>query len=57
MYAEKLREDAIRATGLTMTRWTWSDLDDFAPVADHLRRSFLRAAHLPATRAWQDMRA
>jgi hypothetical protein len=57
VYAEKLREDAIRATGLTMTRWTWSDLDDFAPVADHLRRSFLRAAHLPATRAWQDMRA
>lgn len=57
VFAEKLREDAIRATGLTMTRWTWSDLDDFAPIAARLGRNFLRAAHLPATRAWPDMRA
>lgn len=33
VYAEKLREDAIRATGLWVVRWTWAELDDFGAVA------------------------
>jgi hypothetical protein len=38
--AEKRREDAIRAQGLAVVRWTWPDLTDFAPVATTLRRHF-----------------
>lgn len=40
LFAEKLREDAVRAEGLGMVRWVWADLDDFAPVAARLRRTF-----------------
>jgi hypothetical protein len=39
VFAEKVREDALRDEDLGMVRWTWPDLDDFAPVADRLRRS------------------
>jgi hypothetical protein len=38
LWAEKRREDAIRAEGLAVVRWTWADLDAFAPVAERLRR-------------------
>ena len=37
VFAEKIREDAIRATGLTMKRWNWYDLADFAVTAAALR--------------------
>jgi hypothetical protein len=37
VFAEKVREDALRAEGLTVVRWTWADLDAFAPVAARLR--------------------
>jgi hypothetical protein len=40
VFTEKRREDAIRDEDLGMVRWTWSDLDAFAPVADRLRRRF-----------------
>jgi hypothetical protein len=40
VYAEKLREDRLRAQGLAVVRWTWADLDHFAPVADRLRAAF-----------------
>lgn len=40
VFAEKRREDALRAAGLQVVRWTWPDLDDFAPVADLLRRAW-----------------
>jgi hypothetical protein len=40
VYAEKLREDAIRAEGLQMVRWTWRDLDDFGPTAARLPARF-----------------
>jgi hypothetical protein len=43
VFAEKLREDALRATGLIVVRWTWADLDDFAPVAARLRRALHRS--------------
>lgn len=57
LYAEKLREDAMRATDLGMARWGWPDLERFAPVADRLRRTFRPSAHLEDIRAWPDMRA
>jgi hypothetical protein len=37
VFAEKLREDAVRAEGLRVVRWTWPDLDDFGKVAARLR--------------------
>ncbi|MGE3285916.1 MAG: hypothetical protein AB7J32_07405 [Pseudonocardia sp.] len=37
VFAEKLREDALRAEGLAVVRWTWTDLDHFAPVAERIR--------------------
>ncbi|WP_433292758.1 type IV toxin-antitoxin system AbiEi family antitoxin domain-containing protein [Pseudonocardia sp. CA-142604] len=37
---EKRREDALRAEGLAMVRWTWVDLADFTPVATRLRSRF-----------------
>ncbi len=37
VYAEKLREDGIRAESWDVVRWTWADLDGFAPVAARLR--------------------
>jgi hypothetical protein len=39
VYQEKLREDALRAEGLTVIRWTWQDLDHFAPIATRLRNA------------------
>jgi hypothetical protein len=36
VFAEKLREDRMRAQGVTVVRWTWADLDDFAPVVRRL---------------------
>lgn len=40
MFAEKVREDAIRACDLRMARWIWRDIDFFDPVAERLRRFF-----------------
>ncbi len=40
VFEEKLREDALRGQRLTVTRWTWFDLDRFEPVANRLRRGF-----------------
>jgi hypothetical protein len=42
VFAEKLREDALRAAGLAVVRWAWSDLSDFAPVAARLRSALAR---------------
>jgi hypothetical protein len=42
VFREKRREDAIRATGVGMTRWTWSDLGPAAaPALIHRLRSEL----------------
>lgn len=40
-YAEKLREDAIRAQDgvRTVVRWTWHELDEFGGVTDRLRHA------------------
>jgi hypothetical protein len=38
VYAEKLREDAIRAEDWHVVRWTWADLRDFDTVAVRLRK-------------------
>jgi hypothetical protein len=40
--AEKLREDALRAEGLGVVRWTWQDLSCFEPVALRLRQQLER---------------
>lgn len=39
VFREKRREDAVRAEGQAMHRWTWDDLEAFAPVAARLRRT------------------
>ena len=41
---EKVREDAIRDQDLRVVRWTWFELDAFAPVAERLRRAFAELA-------------
>ncbi|MGD9527455.1 hypothetical protein [Pseudonocardia sp.] len=40
---EKRREDAIRAEGWWVVRWTWAELEEFGPVLDRLRRAFSAA--------------
>jgi hypothetical protein len=42
VFAEKLREDALRDEGLQVVRWTWRELDQFATVAERIRRAFER---------------
>ncbi len=49
VFAEKVREDAIRDGGTWMTRWTWSDLDSFTPTAARLARA-LGEAGVPVAR-------
>ncbi|MGE3288653.1 MAG: hypothetical protein AB7J32_21485 [Pseudonocardia sp.] len=44
---EKRREDAIRAEGWWVVRWTWTDLEGFDPVLDRLRRAFSAARGHP----------
>jgi hypothetical protein len=41
---EKLREDAIRDTGMRCVRWIWSDLEDFTQPAARLARAFAARA-------------
>lgn len=38
VFAEKLREDAMRAEGLTVVRWVWKDLAAFDATATRLAR-------------------
>jgi hypothetical protein len=41
VFAEKVREDHIRATDLGMTRWVWRELGPaFGPVAARIRAQF-----------------
>lgn len=40
VFAEKRREDDLRAERLSVIRWTWADLDRFDPVTARLRRGF-----------------
>ncbi|MCE3554895.1 hypothetical protein LWC33_26000 [Pseudonocardia sp. RS11V-5] len=39
VFAEKVREEAIRAASWTVLRWTWGELREFGPVAARLRRA------------------
>jgi hypothetical protein len=43
VFAEKLRDDAIRDAGFRVVRWVWDELDDFSDVAERLRRAFTAA--------------
>jgi predicted transcriptional regulator of viral defense system len=40
VYAEKLREDALRAEDLGVVRWGWDAFTDFAPVAARIHANF-----------------
>ncbi|HVL84089.1 MAG TPA: hypothetical protein VM367_07370 [Pseudonocardia sp.] len=40
VYREKVREDWLRAEGLGVARWGWSDLADFRAAAARIRRAF-----------------
>jgi hypothetical protein len=42
VFREKVREDGLRAAGVRVVRWTWDELDRFAPVAERLRRALTR---------------
>ncbi len=45
LYAEKRREDDLRAMGFTVIRWGWDEAyRDFAPVAARIRSAMRRAA-------------
>jgi hypothetical protein len=57
LHAEKLREDAMRATGLGVVRWGWADLDRFPPIARRLTHSFCSQRGRPDARPWPDLRA
>jgi hypothetical protein len=40
VFAEKVREDAVRALGYGFARWIWDEIDDFAPVAARITAAF-----------------
>jgi hypothetical protein len=40
VFAEKVREDAVRALDYGFARWIWDELDDFAPVAARITQAF-----------------
>jgi hypothetical protein len=40
VYAEKLREDAVRAQDWEVVRWTWADLQNFTDTAARVRDRF-----------------
>ncbi|MBH0122226.1 hypothetical protein ACWDUD_13880 [Rhodococcus sp. NPDC003382] len=42
VFAEKLREDALRDLGLEVVRWTWADLTRFDVVAQRFERAVAR---------------
>jgi hypothetical protein len=44
VFAEKVREDAIRADGREVVRWTWAELSAFDGVARRLRTAFGRGS-------------
>lgn len=50
VFGEKVREDGLRDTGAQMVRWTWSELDDFAPVAARWSRAIERGGAAPRPR-------
>lgn len=44
LFAEKRREDRLRAAGWELVRWIWSDLQDPTALARSVRQAFSRAA-------------
>lgn len=45
VYAEKLREDALRDDGWQIARWGWDDLRTPRVIEDRILRAFARAGH------------
>jgi hypothetical protein len=56
LHAEKVREDAVRATGSGMVRWGWTDIDRFGPIAQRLRSTFRPTPGRTQGRPWPDLR-
>ncbi|MEV5838102.1 hypothetical protein [Nocardia sp. NPDC052112] len=50
--AEKLREDALRALGWIVVRWTWPDLDTPDRWLTRLTRAAAFAHRTPRSGAW-----
>lgn len=50
LYAEKLREDALRDAGWQVVRWGWSELSRPEVIRDRLLRAFARGS--AASTAW-----
>lgn len=44
LYAEKLREDALRDAGWQVVRWIWADLEQPGLLRDRVLRAFARAS-------------
>jgi hypothetical protein len=49
VYAEKIREDALRDRGWQVVRWTWADLERPEVIRDRLLRAFDRTAALASS--------
>ena len=43
IYAEKVREDALRDLGWQVVRWLWRDLNRNGVLRDRVRRAFARS--------------
>ena len=43
IYAEKVREDALRDVGWQVVRWLWRDLNRHGVLRDRVRRAFARS--------------
>jgi hypothetical protein len=43
VFAEKLREDALRDLGFEVVRWTWDDLESPGQVVERVHRAIARA--------------
>ena len=52
LWAEKVREDAIRATGWQVARWTWEDLRTPGTVSGRIRGAIERARQSPPPTGW-----
>ena len=54
VFAEKVREDRIRATELGMARWAWDELGPaFGPVAARIRAQFRLTHTMRGSRTWR----
>lgn len=51
LWAEKVRQDALRSRGISVARWGWADAVDGVRMLARLREAGLPFAHRPPTRS------